>query len=229
MRRRILYPLPMIRDRRNETRKRIFAHADPAGKRILEIGCGEGRVTRTYADEARFAVGLEPDYPPVQKATSAVPEATFICGSGMDIPFAPSCFDVVLYTLSLHHHPNCLDALAQARRVIKRDGLILVIEPTVESEIQRLCKVFEDEDHRLMAVENSLPRTPLEIISRETFSTHWEFADFDDAAHYAFTYYDHPPDVKKRTALKAFLGPKVNEAPLIMTDTLRLTSLRPPR
>jgi hypothetical protein len=107
--------------------------------------------------------------------------------------------------------------------------LILILEPTIESEIQRFCKPFEDEDHKLIAVEETLARNPFDTISREVFNTHWEFTDFADAADYAFTYYGHPPDEDKRKALRDFLGRKAQNTPIRMTDTLRLTSLRLPR
>ncbi|WP_243545148.1 class I SAM-dependent methyltransferase [Pseudodesulfovibrio tunisiensis] len=218
----------MIRDCHNDIRRNLFNRSDFKGKRILEIGCGAGAVTRSYVDNARFAVGIEPDFDAICKGAETVPDAFFICGSGMNLPLASGCFDIVLFTLSLHHHPDCLAALVEARRTMTRDGLILVLEPAMESEIQRFCGIFENEDHRLMAVEDALARCPLETISREVFTTHWMFTNFADAANYAFTYYNHPPDEDKRKSLRDFLGPKAHDAPIMMTDTLRLTCLRLP-
>lgn len=216
----------MIRDCRNDTAARIRAHADLVDKRLLEVGCGPGRVTRMLADGSTAVVGIEPDPEVLREAVATIPSAGFVCASGMDLPFDAHSFDAVLYSLSLHHHPDCLDALAEAQRVVVPGGVILVLEPTPESEIQRLCKVFEDEDHRLTAVEEALPRCGLEVLSREVFRTHWEFADFEDVAEYGFTYYDHPPDREKRGALREFLDSRVHDAPIRMTDTLRLTCLR---
>lgn len=217
----------MIRDCHWDTRKRLLAHAALKGRRILEVGCGTGRVSRMYADEARLTVGIEPELQAVCRAAREVPDVSFTCGSGMHLPFADGSFDVVLFTLSLHHHPDCLAALDEARRVIANDGAVLVLEPTPESEIQRFCKPFEDEDHKLIAVEESLKRCSLEIASKEAFDTCWEFSDFEDAADYPFAHYNHPPDEEKREALRRFLGPKGLNTPIEMTDTLRLTCLRP--
>lgn len=215
----------MIRDRHRDTLRMLETHADFNDATILEIGCGPGRVTRMYAERAGKVVGIEPEFEAVRTAAEAVPRAAFLCGSGMSLPFPDSTFDIVLFTLSLHHHPDCLGALAEARRVVDRHGRVLVIEPTPQSEIQRLCTVFEDEDHRLDAVERTLPGHHLTIKAREQFVTHWEFTDFKDVTDYGFTYYDHPPDAEKEAALRTFLGPKANEAPIRLTDTLRLTVL----
>lgn len=145
----------------------------------------------------------------------------------MELPIGCHEFDIVLFTLSLHHHPNVPVALKEAKRVLKPNGYVLVIEPTPESEIQRLCKPFEDEDDKLLAVEQALPRCCLEIISQKTFQTQWVFDDYEDVVNYPFAYYQHPHDEDKRSALLAFLGSKVQTKPIHMTDTLRLTCLRP--
>lgn len=219
----------MIRDCYKDTLRRILDHTDLKGKRVLEIGCGPGRITQMFIDAPHLIVGVEPEFEAVRQGTKNVPDAIFICGSGMNLPFQSDSFDVILFSLSLHHHPDSLAALTEAGRVMAHTGLILILEPTIDSEIQRFCKPFEDEDHKLIAVEETLARNPFDTISREVFTTHWEFTDFADAANYAFTYYDHPPDEDKRKALQDFLGPKAQNGPIRMTDTLRLTSLRLPR
>lgn len=224
-----LYYYTMVRDSYKDICRKIREHADLSGKRILEVGCGSGNITQMYMNDPQLIVGIEPDSDAVRNGAKTVPNASFVCGSGMSLPFASDSFDVVLFTLSLHHHWDSLAALAEARRVLTGDGLILVIEPTPESEIQKFCKPFEDEDHKLIAVENALTRCPLETVSKETFQTHWEFTDFADATNHTFTYYNHPPDEDKRNALLNLLGPKAHEAPIRMLDTLRLTTLRPPR
>lgn len=225
----IPYHLVMIRDCYKDTLRKILGKTDLKGKRIVEVGCGAGRITQTYMDAPSLIVGVEPEFEAVCQGTKNVPNAIFICGSGMNLPFPPGCFDVILFSLSLHHHPDSLAALTEAGRVLAHTGLILILEPTIESEIQRFCKPFEDEDHKLIAVEDTLARNPFDTISKEVFTTHWEFNDFADAANYAFTYFNHPPDEDKRKALQDFLGPKAQNAPIRMTDTLCLTSLRLPR
>ena len=215
----------MIQDKYGNTIEKLLSNADLNEKRILEIGCGAGRVTQMYAAAAMKVVGVEPQLEAVCKATQTASSAFFICGSGMNMPFYAENFDIVLFTLSLHHHPDFLVALSEARRVLCSGGLVLVLEPTPESRIQRFCKVFEDEGHRLIAVDKALPQSDLKIISKERFNTYWEFKDFEDAVNYAFTYFNHPPDMEKRKALEDFLSQQAETVPIQMTDTLQLTCL----
>jgi ubiquinone/menaquinone biosynthesis C-methylase UbiE len=216
----------MIQDKYGDTLEKLLSYAEFKGKRILEIGCGEGRVTQMYAKDAGRVIGIEPQFEAICKAKQTVSEPFFLCGSGMSLPFYAENFDLVLFTLSLHHHPDCLAALCEARRVLCSGGLVLVLEPTPESQIQSFCRVFEDEDHRLAAAEKALHQSNLEITSKKRFHTYWEFTDFEDAANYAFSHYSHPPDREKRNALKSFLGQQAHAIPIHMTDTLQLTVLR---
>lgn len=215
----------MLRDVNQTTLRKLSQRVCFGGSRTLEIGCGAGRVTAMYAAQTLLTVGAEPDVSAASQARADIPEACFISASGANLPLADNSFDVVLFSLSLHHHPDVPQALAEAERVLAVNGRILVLEPTPESEIQRLCKVFEDEDHQLGAVESVLAQTELTVFSRDTFQTRWVFADFDEVALYGFGYYNHAPDERKRLALQSFLGAKANDRPLHMTDTLRLTCL----
>lgn len=217
----------MIQDKIHTTYTVMEQKAGLAGKTVLEIGCGSGRLTGMYADHTATTIGIEPDPRVVEQAVDKVPDATFLCGTGMALPFANNRFDIVLFSLSLHHHPHYQRALHEAERVTREQGLILVLEPTIQSQIQQLCKVFEDEDHRLTAVRDMLPHSGLDIISERTFDTHWEFDNFADVKEYAFSYYNHAPDRSKEEAIERFLGTKAQESPIMLSDTLCLTTLRP--
>lgn len=216
----------MQQDAEHATLRRLESRARFRGSRVLEVGCGNGRVTAMYAHAPRLALAVEPDEDAVRRAAGAVPGVRFLCASGMGLPVAARCFDVVLFTLSLHHHPDPDQALDEAARVLAPQGRVLVLEPAAEGEIQRFCNIFCNEDHRLERAEQALARTGLRTCSHDVFATDWLFEDFDAAARYAFDYYDHPEDPDKRAAMRAFLGPKSRLRPLPMTDTLRLTCLR---
>tara|TARA_B100000683_G_scaffold163286_1_gene157238 strand:- start:90 stop:752 length:663 start_codon:yes stop_codon:yes gene_type:complete len=216
----------MIQDRKQKTYQVMEKEAGLAGKNVLEIGCGNGRLTAMYAASAATVIGLEPGGSSIRQAATNVPNVSFLCGTGLELPFNDNVFDIALFSLSLHHHPDYQRALDEAARVVQKDGLVLVLEPTVLSQIQRLCKVFEDEDSRLCGVRDVLPQCGLEIVSESLFDTCWEFDDFDDVKRYAFSYYNHPPDTSKEQELALFLGSRKHQAPLLLSDTLCLTTLR---
>ena len=74
-----------------------------AGGDIMEIGCGDGRLTRKYAALARRAVGIDPRLDSLLQAKPSDfnNPACFIHASGTALPFRAASFDQALFALSL--------------------------------------------------------------------------------------------------------------------------------
>ena len=48
--------------------------ADFEGKRVLEIGCGDGRMTFLYAEQAREVLGVDVEEESIRDARAALPD-----------------------------------------------------------------------------------------------------------------------------------------------------------
>ena len=57
----------------NETRA-LFDMVDFSHKRVLEIGCGEGRLTWRYADKAARVTAIDPNAEQIELAREQMPE-----------------------------------------------------------------------------------------------------------------------------------------------------------
>ena len=68
---------------------------------LLEIGCGNGRLTRKYADLARRVIGIDLlEALPRADAELPPPAISMAAASGLHLP-CPSCrFDHVIFALS---------------------------------------------------------------------------------------------------------------------------------
>jgi ubiquinone/menaquinone biosynthesis C-methylase UbiE len=53
--------MPVFADPEDTETKALHDYADFTGKRVLEIGCGDGRLTWRYADRAASVVAIDPD------------------------------------------------------------------------------------------------------------------------------------------------------------------------
>jgi ubiquinone/menaquinone biosynthesis C-methylase UbiE len=76
------------------------------GRSILELGCGDGRLTRQLAPLASSVVAVEPDPPRVAHARRAaisegISNATFHVGSAERLRIGGGPFDVALFSWSL--------------------------------------------------------------------------------------------------------------------------------
>jgi ubiquinone/menaquinone biosynthesis C-methylase UbiE len=76
------------------------------GRRILEIGCGDGRLTRQYAPLASGVVAIEPDAAKIAQArrlasSDGITNVSFRVGSAQQLPLRGEPFEVVLFSWSL--------------------------------------------------------------------------------------------------------------------------------
>jgi SAM-dependent methyltransferase len=75
-----------------------------AGDKVLDFGCGVGRVTALVAAEAAHAVGADLSWVSLSRAAAIVPEAVFVGlpGEG-SLPFPAESFDAVVSMICLQH------------------------------------------------------------------------------------------------------------------------------
>ena len=86
--------------------KSLHKFIDFAGKRVLEIGCGEGRLTWRYASASLSAFGLDPKKDALRVATidrpsDLVDKVHFANAQAEHIPFRKETFDIAILAWSL--------------------------------------------------------------------------------------------------------------------------------
>jgi ubiquinone/menaquinone biosynthesis C-methylase UbiE len=89
---------------RNETRY-LHKFADFANRRVLEIGCGEGRLTWQYAKETRSTVGIDLDQDALRVAVVDQPadlekKVYFSQAQSEQLPFSKETFGIALLAWS---------------------------------------------------------------------------------------------------------------------------------
>jgi ubiquinone/menaquinone biosynthesis C-methylase UbiE len=79
---------------------------DFRGQRVLELGCGDGRLTVGIATDAASVVAFDPDAEAVERARRSLPDelvsrVTYRVASGKTIEIEPCSFDLVVFSWSL--------------------------------------------------------------------------------------------------------------------------------
>ena len=80
--------------------------ADFDGRRVLEMGCGEGRLTAGIAHDAASVVAYDPDATSVAEARTSLPpdlvdRVTFEVASAAEIEIERGAFDLVVFSWAL--------------------------------------------------------------------------------------------------------------------------------
>jgi len=96
------------------------------GKRVLDLGCGNGCYTQEIARRADYVCGIDLHMPHLQAFREAIPR---VQGSGEDLPFASESFDVVTMIEVLEHTDCDTKVLAECFRVLKPGGLLALFVP----------------------------------------------------------------------------------------------------
>jgi 16S rRNA A1518/A1519 N6-dimethyltransferase RsmA/KsgA/DIM1 with predicted DNA glycosylase/AP lyase activity len=69
--------------------------------RVLEIGCGDGRLTSRYAHQAASIIAIDPDTDAVAELARALPGVDARAISIDELSLPPSSVDVALFAWSL--------------------------------------------------------------------------------------------------------------------------------
>ncbi len=94
-----------LRDPEGAELSHLVAACLPAGRDLLEIGCGAGTLTWQYAGLPHKVVGIDPAASELRQAKGAGPalltHVAFIQAKGEALPFRPQAFDIALFASSL--------------------------------------------------------------------------------------------------------------------------------
>jgi SAM-dependent methyltransferase len=128
-----------------------------AGRRVLEIGLGYGTVAEALARAGADYHGVDIAAGPVamarerlERVAGARPEAVRQ-GSALDLPFEDASFDRVVSIGCLHHTGDLARAVAEARRVLRPGGELLLMVYNRRSARRVLLWPLLAARHRLVA------------------------------------------------------------------------------
>ncbi len=92
------------------------------GHDVLDLCCGQGNVAEALAASECKATGADFSPAMLTLARSRVPAATFVGADAQLLPFPDARFDAVVSNLGICHIPDQLQALREARRVLRPGG-----------------------------------------------------------------------------------------------------------
>jgi len=215
----------MEQDRDCVTLAKILQFVDLRDQEVLEIGCGDGRITSQLVGKAKRLVAIDPDAANIAEAKENMGGVGLRIGSGECLEFPSGSFGVILFTLSLHHQDSRV-ALREAQRVLRDDGRLVILEPVNDGEIEQVCNLFHNEAQLLQDALCAIDASDFEVERSEVFYTYWEFKNEHELYEWLFTYYQKPFDSSLVVLIGRLLGNKVRSSSIILQDKTMIVSLR---
>ena len=157
-----VYTTPDVVEQRQATREIL---ALQPGERVLDVGSGPGMLAAEMAAEVApdgRVVGVDPSESMLALARGRTDAAEFVAGDALELPVPDASFDVVVSTQVLEYVEDVAGALAEARRVLRPGGRLLVLDTDWDSVVwhssdaDRMRRVLATWDEHL--ADPGLPR-----------------------------------------------------------------------
>jgi ubiquinone/menaquinone biosynthesis C-methylase UbiE len=121
--------------------------------RVLDVACGPGFMTMAFAERAARVVGIDItdrflESARAEAARRGLTNVTFLQGNVENLQLEPGSFRIALCRFAFHHFPRPELVLAEMKRVLTRDGRIVLADMLASEDpekagyhnrIERLC------------------------------------------------------------------------------------------
>ncbi len=102
------------------------------GKRIVDLGCGHGRLTSLLAQGDNAVTGVDNSEEQIRLARElhgqGASAPVFLHAGMEDTGLSANSFDLVVLSQSLHHAAKPFEVLAEAHRLLTPGGLLLILD-----------------------------------------------------------------------------------------------------
>lgn len=150
---------------------------------VLDIGCNAGSFSLVWAEAGCQVSGIDINDDLVriarERATEAQVAVDYRVGSAVALPWTDATFDVIVMPELLEHVADWRSCLAEATRVLRRGGLLMV------STTNRLCPLQEE---FTLPAYSWYPGWLKKICLEKALTSHRQWVNF--AAYPAVTWFD---------------------------------------
>ncbi len=118
----------------------------PVDSIVLDVGCGTGRNIKTISERTKEITGIDMDARAVallQNEYKEIPSINIVRANAVQLPFGSESFDVVTFLEIIGNlGDDKKQALSEAGRVLKKDG-ILILNAHSEDALEERLKMYE--------------------------------------------------------------------------------------
>lgn len=110
--------------------RKISNYIDLGSSKLLDVGCGTGRIVKLLGDKVSHYYGIDPNVERIEIAKKELPGLEFEIGYSEELPYEENKFNVIIFSMSWHMVKDFEQTLKEAKRVLKEDGILVILEPS---------------------------------------------------------------------------------------------------
>lgn len=99
---------------------------------VLDIGCGNGNILKLLKEKTNSALyGIDLSDKMIAEAEKKLgKDVNLTVGDAEYLPYNDGQFDVIICNASFHHYPNPKIVLKEVKRILKKNGVFILGDPT---------------------------------------------------------------------------------------------------
>lgn len=141
----------------------IHILGDVHGKKILDVGCGDGALSYCLTQQGSMVIGIDNEPLGIEMAQENFRQVgatgTFLVGSAYELPFESNTFDHVVCCEVIEHLEMPEKMITEVYRILKPGGIFALTTPYRLSETPTdsddLCEFFPSQIETLLTKEFS--------------------------------------------------------------------------
>jgi len=99
------------------------------GKTLIDISCGQGRLTALAQQQGIGAIGIDFAMDGVERGRRLSPESGWVVGDGEGLPIQEMSADYITHIGSLEHYQHPQSGALEIARILKPDGKACILVP----------------------------------------------------------------------------------------------------
>ena len=164
----------------------IIKQLDISGRTALDYGCGTGRSTRFLKELGFDTIGVDISQSMISIAENMDPKGKYSLIESGNLPYDDEMFDLIFSSFVLIEIPSLEllnDVMADLRRVLKKDGKIIIVTSIVENVKEKwgaFTYDFKENEHPLRSGD------PLKLLIYDSNIILYDYNWFEDDYYKVF-------------------------------------------
>jgi len=153
---------------------------DLKNKDILEVGCGDGRITEMLNQKDNNILAIEPDKDQLRLARKKVSDVKFEVGTMSNLK-TKKTFDLIIFSMSFHHVParSKKIVIQKALSLLNKNGEVWLIEPALEGQVCEVIIILMPAERKRIEDANKVFKE-LRILKKKSVELKWYYENYSD-------------------------------------------------